>query len=269
MTVTVQAFGSPVREDPLAAAPSTVEHLMVCRRSTGGWLNLWWESGEPHVIEARQAPSILGPVDRLLSDMRRFPGVDVSFTTRTSEELIGEPVVEDAASLAAAAPGASITILLPEREPSGVWTLLWRDGRGVIHAGGSEARFQPATLADQIQAFIKREDPKSFEPFGTADLRPAAMPLNKPTCARELLIRHRWIAATIAGLPELNTARPPGRTAEQEKRLRWDRTIREGRERTRRNAETSRRIDAHNARNRELRSRPKLNAQELALIKPT
>ncbi len=160
-------------------------------------MNLQWIGGAPHVIESRRAPSILGPIERLLADLQRCPGADVSFTTRTSEDLADEPLLEGPAGLAEAVPGGSLTVLLPEREVFGVWTSMWRDIQARIHAGGREVRFQPATLADQIQSYVKREDPRTFEPIAALDRKPAALPMNRPTCARELLIRPRWVAAEI------------------------------------------------------------------------
>jgi len=204
-----------------------VQHLVICRRPDGGWINLEWVAGEAHVIEARRAPSILGPVERLLGDMQRCPGANISFTSRTSEELVGEPLLEDPSSLAAAVPGGSMTILLPERDTGGVWTMLWRDTQGTIHAGGREARFQPATLADQVNAFFKREDPKSFEPLGTLDQKPNALPANRPACARELWVRPLFVAAEL--LPEAFPPPPPSFHLSAQQKAERDERERRGR----------------------------------------
>lgn len=240
----------------------SISHLIVCHRANAGWLNIWETGDAFNVIETRSAPSLIGPVDRLLADMVRFPDADVTLTSRTAEELAAEPACTHPGALPSAVPGGSLTILLSERQPEGVWTSLLRDRRGVLHAGGGEARFQKATLAAQIHAYLEREGVKSFEPLQRIDMQPNAALGKRISAGRELLIRRAWTAA--ATLPEAfadPAVRAPRLTAQEEalrvRRIREHREMLEGRARTRRSAETARAVNEHNAKFAELRSRPK------------
>lgn len=188
----------------MTVAARGVDHLVACQRNDGrGWANLYRLDGVWHEHSTRANALARPAIDTLLEGLKAHPDADATFTSRSVEELVAEPVIEWPDGLRSYVPGGSIVALLPERDVGAdLWSQVWRDPRMALHGGGKDVKFRLPDLPNQIEAYLVREGgTKSFEPISRSHAQPNVPPMNRPSgFARELLVRRTWCLASI--LPE-------------------------------------------------------------------
>jgi hypothetical protein len=152
-------------------------------------------AGQLSVLSSGSA-SLQGLVASAVEMMRADPNAEFSFTTQQLSEAF--PLCERAGELERQAPGASISLLAPERSDDNgntLWNSAWRcPVTGTITSEGKAARFRaPAGLAEAINKWFAREDLRSFDPPSPwTAARELQFPVHRPPHHRMLLVRHDW-----------------------------------------------------------------------------
>jgi hypothetical protein len=173
-----------------------IRHLGIFRSSdgSGDWITAYADGTGWRVLDGGASRSLQVLVEDTLRQIKSHPTADFSFSTRPAATVLRElPDTSD--GLRSAAPGASITLLLPEgqdHEPSR-WNRIWRDHRGGLTTPGKSSRFMVATLLDQVSAYFTfGEGFKGFE---------------RAAIVSELWIRRSWRGTEL--LPEAFPAPVP------------------------------------------------------------
>lgn len=174
------------------------KHLAIIRHNNfADWLLLSGDniSWTPLSVVTALPSAVAGALEML----RRNP-VDFSFSTRSPDQIAADPLCETPERLPSAVPGASIIVLLPEGRPGDptAWSNVWRNPLQGLSCSGLSARFRIQTTPDQIEAYFRQEDLRSFGPEHPSERHDANRP-KRPPHHRDLLVRHGdgWNARTL------------------------------------------------------------------------
>jgi hypothetical protein len=193
------------------------EHLVLGAGEGDRWIILQRDYSDRWNVFSTARASLEGMVNFLIETLQKHPSADMTFSTRPVAQVRAD-LVEDAAAVRTAAPGASLHIMAPAGSYIGnrgevlayapnLWGTAWRDPRGALSAGHRDTRFRQQVLLEIIREWFVKQNYESFrdEPLRQrADLQR----IPRPGFARELLVRHDWTISTLVAEPA-----PPSQAA--------------------------------------------------------
>lgn len=166
-------------------------HIIVAKTADN---DAWFTSLDGLILSAGTA-SAEGAVKAAIKMLKDDGGADFSFSTRTADQLLEHPLVEDPEQLLISAPGASIMVLAPEGRPihddHTLWATCWRTPMGGLSSTGIKSRFRQQTLVERVMEFFERERWQSFRPETPSEMH-SIQRIDRPYFAREVLVRHDW-----------------------------------------------------------------------------
>jgi hypothetical protein len=172
--------------------------LAVSDDGTQRWITLLRDySGATNVLSAT-AGSLEARVQFLVQTLETRPSADVTFSTRPLSEVLATGLIEDAAALPTALPGASLCVMAPKGPPfdPNLWSLAWRDWGNQLTEGNRDSRFRAPVLFEMLRDWFAKQDFRSFRPEHPRE-RNDAQRVSRPGFARELLVRHDWTIADV------------------------------------------------------------------------